>query len=54
MSSVDIVLSDILSRNGKNVIMQDQSQGRTQRVFKLVQALRRVKTLRPVFLYYEV
>jgi hypothetical protein len=34
--------------------MQDQSQGRTRRVFRLVRALRRVKTLRPVLLYDEV
>jgi hypothetical protein len=53
-ASVDVVSSDILSRNGKSVTMQDQSQGRTRRVFRLVQALRRVKTLHPVLLYYEV
>jgi hypothetical protein len=52
--SVDVVSSDIWSRNGKNAIMQDQSRGRTRRVFRLVRALRRVKTLRPVLLYYEV
>jgi hypothetical protein len=51
---VDVVSSDILSRNRKSVTMQDQSQGRTQRVFRLVRALRRVKTLRPVLLYYEM
>jgi hypothetical protein len=51
---VDVVSSDILSRNEKNATMQDQSQGRTRRVFRLVQALRRVKTLRPVLLYYEM
>jgi hypothetical protein len=51
---VDVVSSDILSRNGKSVTMQDQSQGRTWRVFRLVQALRRVKTLRPVLLYYKM
>jgi hypothetical protein len=33
--------------------MQDQSQGRTRRVFRLVRALWRVKTLRPVLLYYD-
>jgi hypothetical protein len=36
------------------VTMQDQSQGRTRRVFRLVRALRRVKIVRPVLLYYEV
>jgi hypothetical protein len=51
---VDVVSSDILSRNGKSATMQDQSRGRTRRVFRLVRALRRVKTLRPVLLYYEV
>jgi hypothetical protein len=51
---VDIVSSDILSRNGKSVTMQDQSRGRTRRVFRLVRALRRVKPLRPVLMYYEV
>jgi hypothetical protein len=34
--------------------MQDQSRGRTRQIFRLVQALRRVKPLRPVLLYYEV
>jgi hypothetical protein len=52
--TVDVVSSDILSMNGKSVTMQDQSQGRTRRVFRLVCALRRVKTLRPVLLYYEM
>jgi hypothetical protein len=51
---VDVVSSDNLSRNGKSVTMQDQSQGRTRWVFRLVRALRRVKTLRPVLLYYEM
>jgi hypothetical protein len=51
---VDVVSSDILSRNGKNVTMQDQSQGRTRRIFRLIRSLRRVKTLRPVLLYYEM
>jgi hypothetical protein len=51
---VDVVSSDILSRNRKSATMQDQSQGRTRRVFRLVRALRRVKTLRPVLLYYEM
>jgi hypothetical protein len=51
---VDIVPSDIWSRNGKNATMQDQSRERTRRIFRLVQVLRRVKTLRPVLLYYEV
>jgi hypothetical protein len=51
---VDVVSSDILSRNGKSATMQDQSQERTQRVFRLVRVLRRVKTLRPVLLYYEI
>jgi hypothetical protein len=41
--SVDVVSSDILSRNGKNATMQDQSQGRTRRVFRLVRTLQRVK-----------
>jgi hypothetical protein len=54
MDCVDVASSDILSRNGKSATMQDQSQGRTRRVFRLVRALRRVKTLRPVLLYYEV
>jgi hypothetical protein len=54
ITHVDVVSSDILSRNGKIATMQDQSQGRTRRVFKLVRALRRVKTLRPVLLYYEM
>jgi hypothetical protein len=54
MHFVDVVSSDILSRNGKSVTMQDQSQGRTRRVLRLVRALRRVKTLRPVLLYYEM
>jgi hypothetical protein len=36
MDIVDVVSSDILSRNGESVTMQDQSQGRTQRVFRLV------------------
>jgi hypothetical protein len=52
--TVDVVSSDILNRNEKSVTMQDQSQGRTQQVFTLVQALWRVKTLRPVLLYYEM
>jgi hypothetical protein len=51
---VDVVSSDILSRNGKSATIQDQSQGRTQQVFRLVRALRRIKTLRPVLLYYEM
>jgi hypothetical protein len=51
---VDVVSSDILSRNGKNATIQDQSQGRTRRIFRLIRALRRVKTLRPVLLYYEM
>jgi hypothetical protein len=51
---VDIVPSDIWSRNGKNTTMQDQSRERTRRIFRLVQVLRRVKTLRLVLLYYEV
>jgi hypothetical protein len=51
---IDVVSSDILNRNGKSVTMQDQSLGRTRRVFRLVQALRRVITLRPVLLYYKV
>jgi uncharacterized membrane protein len=51
---VDVMSSDILNRNGKSVTIQDQSQGRTRRVFRLVRALRRVKTLRPVLLYYEM
>jgi hypothetical protein len=38
----------------KSATMQDQSQGRTRRVFRLVRTLRRVKILRPVLLYYEV
>jgi hypothetical protein len=46
--------SDILSRNGKNATIENQSQGRTRRVFKLVWALRRVKNLRLVLLYYEM
>jgi hypothetical protein len=52
--SVDVVSSDILNRNGKSATMQDQSQGRTCRVFRLIRAIRRVKTLRPVLLYYEM
>jgi hypothetical protein len=52
--TVNVMSSDILSRNGKSVTMQDQSQGRTRQVFRLVRALRRVKTVRPVLLYYEV
>jgi hypothetical protein len=51
---VDVVSSDILSRNGKNATIQDQSQERTRRIFRLIRALRRVKTLRPVLLYYEM
>jgi hypothetical protein len=51
---VDVVPSDIWSRNGKSVTMQDQSRERTRRIFRQVQALRRVKTLRPVLLYCEV
>jgi hypothetical protein len=54
VQTVDVVSSDILSRNGKSATMQDQSQGRIRRVFRLVRALRRVKTLRTVLLYYEV
>jgi hypothetical protein len=54
LDTVDVMSSDILSRNGKSVTVQDQSRGRTRRVFRLVRALRRVKTLRPVLLYYEV
>jgi hypothetical protein len=50
---VDVGSSDIWSRNGKSATMQDQSQGRTRRVFRLVRALRRVKILRPVLLYYD-
>jgi hypothetical protein len=52
--TVDCMSSDILSRNEKSATMQDQSQGRTRRVFRLVRALRRVKTLRPVLLCYEM
>jgi hypothetical protein len=51
---VDVVSSDILSRNGQSVTMQDQSKERTQKVFRLVRVIRRVKTLRPVLLYYEM
>jgi hypothetical protein len=51
---VDVVSSDILSRNVKSATIQDQSQGRTQQVFRLVRALRRIKTLRPILLYYEM
>jgi hypothetical protein len=51
---VDVVSSDILSRNEKIAIMQDQSRGRTRQVFRLVRALLRVITLRPILLYYEV
>ncbi len=31
IAHVDVVSSDILSRNGKSVTMQDQSQGKTRR-----------------------
>jgi tyrosine-protein phosphatase YwqE len=51
---VNVVSSDILSRNEKNATMQDQSQERTRRVFRLVRVIRRVKTIRPVLLYYEM
>jgi hypothetical protein len=51
---IDVVSSDILSRNRKSATIQDQSRGRTRRVFRLVRALWRVKTLRPILLYYEV
>jgi hypothetical protein len=54
VQTVDVVSSDILSRNGKSATMQDQSQERTRRVFRLVQSLWIVKTLHPVLLYYEM
>jgi hypothetical protein len=53
-ASVNVVSSNIWSRNGKSATMQDQSRGRTQQFFRLVRDLWRVKILRPVLLYYEV